>query len=54
MPSQVNVTKMLWRFPTILEIDTLLVTNEKIVYTYKIILTLVNKQNSTNPCFIFL
>ena len=38
MPSQVNVTKMLWRFPTILESDTLSVTNENNAYTYNIIL----------------
>ena len=39
MPSQVNVTKLLWHLPTILESDTLSVTNEKNVYTYNIIFT---------------
>ena len=40
MPLQVNVTKMLLRFPTMLESDTLSVINEeKKVYTYNIIFT---------------
>ena len=42
MPSQVNVTKMPWRFSTILESDTLLITHEGNAYTYNINFILYN------------